>query len=259
MNEHIKREESVHGRKWGVLHGGYFSDPAIAAPLVRKILEFAGKSNADTVVDLGGGTGYLLSRLLACGMGHGVSLINLDDSDKQLDSARETGISCVRAAVDKFSRRDLGTEDGRFLFMMRSVLHYFGKDGLAPTLRHLRFQARSGEFFIHQTASFKHSQDAGCLNSLYRLMRTQKWYPTVELMKNCLKSQGWQVLEVLPAPILPLSSSDLMERYGIDRKDMIEIGMQLSRDHHVEADVFGKEGDDFCAFLHYWIYVCAPF
>jgi hypothetical protein len=62
--------------------------------------------------------------------------------------------------------------------MMRSVLHYFGKDGLRPVLRHLRAQAKPGEYFIHQTASFERVRDANCLNNLYAMMRTQKWYPT---------------------------------------------------------------------------------
>ena len=256
MSDAIKREEAIHGKKWGGFHGGYFSDPAIAAPLVGKILEWAGRSKANAIVDLGGGTGYLLSRLQAGGIEPGVSLVNLDDSDKQLEAAKENGIACVRAAIDQFSRRDLGPEERQYLFMMRSVLHYFGEAGLSPTLRHLRAQAKPGELFIHQTASYEHSRDADCLNALYRMLKTTKWYPTVDFLKSRLTDEGWQVLEVLPAPALPLSSSDLAERYNIDPATMLDIGRILSREHSVPADVLSKKEDAFCAYLHYWIFVC---
>ena len=36
MNKQIGREKLVHGQQWGALHGGYFSDPAIAQPFVER-------------------------------------------------------------------------------------------------------------------------------------------------------------------------------------------------------------------------------
>ena len=57
MNEQIKREECVYGKHWNALHGGYFSDPVVAAPLVRRVQELADKSGVDTIIDLGGGIG----------------------------------------------------------------------------------------------------------------------------------------------------------------------------------------------------------
>jgi len=258
MNEQIKREEGVHGRQWNAVHRGYFSDPVVAAPLVRKIQELAHKSRPDMIIDLGGGSGFVLSKLLAAGVERGVSLVNLDDSDIQLDAAGKTGLSCVRGSVDSFSRRDVGTEDGRFLFIMRSVLHYFGEDGLRPVLRHLRAQAKQGEFFVHQTASFRRRQDASCLNELYHMMRTQKWYPTVDFLRKCLRAEGWRVLEVLPALPLPLTNGDLTQRYHLDQTDILSINGRLSRNSLVSEDVFKKTDEGFCAFLHYWIYVCTP-
>jgi hypothetical protein len=258
MNEQIKREVSVHGKRWHALHGGYFSDPVVAAPFIRKVQELADKSGADTIIDLGGGIGSVLSLLLAEGVDRGVSLVNLDASHIQLGAATRAGFSCVRGSVDSFSRRDVGPEEGRFLFMMRSVLHYFGEDGLRLVLRHLRTQVRPGEFFVHQTASFRHRQDADCLNKLYEIMRTQKWYPTVDFLCECLRDEEWQVLEVLPGLPLPLTNEELMQRYDLSRTELLRIRNQLSDNPLVSKDVFKKTDDGFCAFLHYWIYVCTP-
>lgn len=258
MIDPIQREEAIHGARWESFHGGYFSDPAVAAPLIAKILEYAGASRADAIVDLGGGTGYLLSRLRACGLGPAVSLIDLDDSERQLEAAGKNGLSCVRAAVDQFSRSDLSPGDRRFLFMMRSVLHYFGENGLSSTLQHLRAQARPGEFFIHQTASFQNGPDADFMNALYQLMQTRKWYPTVDVLRTALTQADWRVLDVLPGPALPLLSDDLGARYGLDREAMREISRTLFSKHPVKPGVFEKRGDGFCAYLHYWIYVCTP-
>jgi hypothetical protein len=258
MNEQTKEKEGVYGKRWNTLHGGYFSDPAVAAPLVQKIQELACQSRPDIIIDLGGGSGCVLSQLISAGLECEASLVNLDDSATQLDVARDAGLSCVRGSVDSFSRPDVGFEHGHFLFIMRSVLHYFGEHGLRPVLRHLRAQAKAGEFFVHQTASFGLLQDANCLNELYRMMRTQKWYPTVDFLCECLRAEGWRVVEVLPGLPLPLTSADLIKRYDLDRADILRIRDRLSQNFRVSEEVFKKEGDTFCAFLHYWIYVCTP-
>ena len=256
MNEQIKREECVHGENWRAVHGGYFSDPAVAAALVQKVAELAAITKPNMIVDLGGGIGFVLSQLLAAGVQPGVSLVNLDDSAVQINGVKETGLSCVRGSVDSFMRRELGSEEDSFLFMMRSVLHYFGEDGLRPVLRHLRTQAEPGEYFVHQTASFRRQEDADRLNDLYKMMRTEKWYPTVGLLGECLQSEGWHVLDVLPAAPLPLMDDELLQRYGLDQADISRITERLSRHPLAPEDVFQKTEYGFRAFLHYWIYVC---
>jgi len=60
--------------------------------------------------------------------------------------------------------------------MMRSVSTTW-EAGLLPALLHLHSQARKGEIFLHQTASFEDKWDADCLNALYRHMNSDKWYP----------------------------------------------------------------------------------
>jgi len=257
MNRQIEREKGVHGKRWSKVHGGYFSDPIVAVPLVRKALELANISGADTIVDLGGGIGTLLS-MLRTRVNQGTSLVNLDDSAIQLAVAREKGVSCVHGSVDSFSRNDVGSEVAHFLFFMRSVLHYFGKDGLPAVLRHLHAQIQPTEFFVHQTASFRRQEDADCLNDLYRMMRTNKWYPTVDILCKCLRDEGWQVVEILPCLPLPLTNDDLAQRYSLDQADMSRISDQLFRSPIVSEDILKKTDDGFCAFLHYWMYVCTP-
>ena len=194
MNDQIDIEKRFHGIVWNSVHDGYFSDPGIAGPLVEKVRIMARTSKADTIIDLGGGTGSLLSCIRAAGIGPDVSLLDLDDSPVQLDAARSAGFTLLRASVDSFSRHEIGSEGGRCLFVMRSVLHYFGKEGLRPVLRHILAQTRPGEYFIHQTASFRRQEDANCANTLYKMMGTKKWYPTVAFLRKCLREEGWKVL-----------------------------------------------------------------
>ena len=251
MTDHIQREANVHGEEWNSLHGGYFSDPAIAASLLQTVQELVETSGVDTVVDLGGGTGTLLSLLRDQLQSAKVRLVNIDDSEIQLDVARKSDLTCIKKSVDSFTRDELDTD--RVLFMMRSVLHYVGKEGLEDVLRHIRAQAAPGEFFVHQTASFKRQQDADCLNELYRMMGTSKWYPTVDYLKECLVEEGWQVGEVRPAPALPLTSEELMNRYGVSAEKMEDIRVSLKK-HDVPGTVLDMRDNNFTAHLHYAIY-----
>jgi hypothetical protein len=256
MNDQIKRESGVHGHHWDAVHAGYFSDPVVAAPLIEKIQAVYLESQPEVIVDLGGGIGFLLSQLLKTAACSEVRLVNLDDSSAQLEAARSRGIFCLRGAVDAFSRNDLGSEQGRFLFMMRSVLHYFGQKRLCAVLGHIRSQARPGEYFVHQTASFSRQEDAACLNEIYRMMGTKKWYPTCDFLCQCLKNEGWQVLEILPGFSLPLTGCELKKRYKLDQRDILRIKKRCSQNFQVPSEVFESTEENFCAYLHYWIYVC---
>lgn len=258
MNEQLQREAGVHGQNWGAVHGGYFSDPAIAAPLIGQVRMLAEQSRAARIVDLGGGTGFLLSQLRQSGLDSRIALALVDESEVQVGIARQAGFHCVQRGVEKFSREELGAaETGACLWMMRSVLHYFGETGLRPALRHLRRQARPGEFFVHQTASFQLQQDADCLNELYRLMNTPKWYPTIESLRNILEEEGWEVRDVLPAAPLPLTRDSLAQRYHLAPALVQEIQERLLAHPASGKGVFDIKPDGFCAYLHYATYVCA--
>jgi hypothetical protein len=99
---------------------------------------------------------------------------------------------------------------------MRSVLHYFGKDGLIPVLSHIRNQAKTGEVFIHQTACFESAIEAQCINVLYREMDTPKWYPSINELRESMAITSWQVIDICSAPPLKLWSVELRQRYELD-------------------------------------------
>ncbi len=261
MNEHIDNEAAVHGQQWETLHGGYFADPAVAGPLVETVRQAVAESRPDAVVDLGGGTGFLLSQLAAqC---TSARLVNVDCSDAQLAVVGQAGISCLRGSVSEFSRRDAAREGERLLLMMRSVLHYFGEDGLGPVLSHLRSQASDGERFVHQTACFEEQTNAACLNALYQKMRTGKWYPTVGQLHAHQTDAGWRLADVdsepagtQPAPPLELTSRDLARRYGLSPGDIARIRSEMSDEFGEIDGVFELQPDGFSAWLHYRIWSC---
>ncbi len=251
------KERAIYGPSWDAFHGGYFSDPAVAQPLIDGIIGAVAAARPGVVVDLGGGTGYVLARLRAAGVGPEVALVNLENSEEQIAAGRRAGLVCVQGSADAFRRSDIGPERECFLFLMRSVLHYFGRDGLRPALRHIRAQARPGEFFIHQTASFQRQPEADACNALYEMMGTRKWYPTVDVLCRCLKEEGWDVAEVAAGTPLVLTCEDLARRYGLDPARLLQIGRRVARDFPDGSGVFEHEARTFRAFLHYSIYVCS--
>ncbi|NCA81359.1 MAG: hypothetical protein EOM72_01245 [Opitutae bacterium] len=239
------------------MHGGYFSDPAVAQPLVAAVREVWAGERPSVVVDVGGGTGFLLSQLRETGAGDGGALVNLDGSRLQLSEAEKNGISCVRNSVEAFRRAEVVPAGRTALWLMRSVLHYAGEKGLAPLLRHLRAQAATGEFWVHQTACFEREEDADCLNALYRKMRTGKWYPAVADLRGRLDAAGWRVLVVRPAPALLLDSAELGRRYGLAEADLRRIADEMAAEFGGQNEVFRRGPAGFQADLHYRIFVCA--
>ena len=256
MAEDFGPEQAVHGAPWAQMHGGYFSDPEVARPLVEAVREVRGRARPDRIVDLGGGTGYLLGRLRASGIGDGIGLAVLDDSDPQLAEAAKSGLACVRGSVDAFRRTEVAPAGERVLWIMRSVLHYAGERGLAPLLKHIREQAEAGEFWVHQTACFEREEDAACLNALYRKMRTGKWYPAVADLRARLDAQGWTVEEERPAPTLRLESCELGRRYGLDGADLRRIGAGMAAEFGEDCETFRMASGGFRADLHYRIFAC---
>ncbi len=256
MQDFIGIEKTVHGRLWNAVHGGYFSDPAIARPLVETAAGVLTRSPADVVVDLGGGTGFLLSQLASHGITAGMAMVNVDGSDAQLALTERKDISHLCVSLADFRRGAVAAGNERCFFLMRSVFHYVGEDGLSPLLRHLRDQAEEGEFFVHQTASFDSEQDAACLNALYRRMHTHKWYATVSEMKGRLAESGWRVVATAAAPALPLTSEELIRRYGLDVGEIRRVRDAVAAEFGERDNVFALTPSGFEAKLHYRIYTC---
>lgn len=253
---HLGPEQTVHGFAWGHVHGGYFSDPEVARPLVAAIRAEWTQVRPDRIVDLGGGTGFLLSQLRAAGIGQATALVDLDGSAAQLALAQQTGITCVNGSVDRFRRDEVVPPGHRVIWMMRSVLHYAGKEGLTPLLEHLRTQMETGESWVHQTACFERQENADCLNAIYHKMRTGKWYPTVADLRTRLEATGWQVKSVLPAPVLHLEASELAQRYGVDVTDLSHIRKEMAAEWGEQNEALRMKPGEFQTDLHYRIFVC---
>jgi len=71
------------------MHEGYFADMAIAAPLIETITRHLSGSQADIIVDLGGGTGFILLELAARGVTANMTPVNLDCSAIQLETMEQ--------------------------------------------------------------------------------------------------------------------------------------------------------------------------
>ncbi len=256
MKKYIGKEIGIHGSEWDSWNDGYFSSPLVATPFLAKIHESFSLSRPDVIVDLGGGTGFLLSELAKDLPQTNIRLVNLDCSDAQLAVAQTRGIHCVHSSLGDFRRNYIDKETKRFLFLMRSVLHYFGHVGLKPLLRHLRAQAKEGEFFIHQTASFENEEEADCINLLYKKMRTIKWYPTIREFCQYLEDTGWSVSSVSPSPALAVTSEDLARRYLLKDHEIKGIRNDIMKRHGERMKVLRIGENGFCAYLHYRIYLC---
>lgn len=254
--ESVRREMKIHGTRWGSFHHHYFSDPEVAEPLTEAIFRAIEAARPDVIADLGGGTGFLLRELLRRRPLPGVWLVDVDVSDRQLAACNDERIERLAASASTVARRDLVAEDRRLLLVARSILHYFGNSGLLPLLRHLRGQLCEGELFVHQSACFADERNASCLNRVYEMMKTEKWYFTVNDLKAALKKAGFLLCDVGPAPPLRLDSDDLAERYGLGAELVASIREEVGREFGERPGVFASAGEGFTAWLHYSIFTC---
>ncbi len=254
-NQSVLKELAVHGPRFASLFDGYFSNPDVARPLVEAVERAIDASRPEVVADLGGGTGFILEELLRRGL-QGVRLVNVEVSPKQLSVCNDDRIVILQATIDKVTRSDLQAEDAKLLLIARSVLHYFGRLGLDPMLKHLHGQLRPGEYFVHQSGAFLHQRDADLINHLYARMGTEKWFFTVDELKSRLGDAGFIVHEVIPAPKLEMSSVEMGERYGLSPEQRASIGREIERLFGLNRDVFTFNGNEFNAFLHASIFTC---
>lgn len=250
-------EAALYGSRWEHIHQGYFSDPEVAAPLVKAVLGAFSAGRPNVVADLGGGTGFLLGQLLErCGA-EAACFINVDDSAMQLADTPDNAILCLPCHIQDLIRKDLLFDDeGRLMFCMRSLLHYFGRKGLRPALRHLRRQMQPGEFFVHQTACFEEASAREAMNLLYQEMGTDKWYPLMEELRQALDGSGWRVREISPAPSLVLARNELEERYRVGEKAMDGIESRIIERYGPLPGTFEPSPGGFTAYLHYSILTC---
>lgn len=252
----IGKEIGIHGGRWEKFHHGYFSDPAVSGPLIEVVVGAVEKIRPTAVIDLGGGTGYLLSELLKRKIDPSIRLFDLDCSPRQLKETRSERITGLCLSLEDFKREMIASDADRVLFLMRSVLHYFGKDGLKKILSYLRAQMKKGEYFIHQTACFDSTKGADCLNRIYAAMGTIKWYPTAAELIPRLEAAGWDVLGVAEAPPLRLTSNELGERYRLRKKRNQKIREEILETFGEIAGILERTAGGFIAYLPYKIFRC---
>ncbi|MGB7000663.1 MAG: anti-sigma factor antagonist [Halobacteriota archaeon] len=256
IDPRIVREIGFHGSHWHTAHGGYFADPAIALPLINAVKDAIAISSPAVVADLGAGTGFILSELLKQGQYPGVRLINVDISERQLEKENDPRTLSLHVSVDEITRELLDPGNRPLLFVMRSVLHYFGHKGLRPLLAYLRSQMKTGEFFVHQTACFEHESDAQRVNLLFQRMRVNKWFPTVSELSKYLREEGWTVDRISPAPKLLATPLDLVERYQLGKKEIFRIRDEISQLYGEAPGMFVATPDGFNVYAHFKIFTC---
>ena len=256
LEHEVNREESSHGLHWSHMHGGYFSDLDIAHAVLDPVAEVVKKTHADAIIDMGGGTGFLLNQLADYGISSSIRLIDLDLSEAQLKQITNPLIEAVQESVLTFARLDVASNQETIVLMSRSVIHYAGFFGLKPWLKHVRQQMRKGEYFIHQSASFEKMEDSLCLNELYEFMKSKKWYPTIQVIEDAMRECGFSLESVLQAPPLELTSASLSARYNILPEKMEEIQERLGEDYGNLQGTFELGPEGFRSWLHYRVYVC---
>jgi cyclopropane fatty-acyl-phospholipid synthase-like methyltransferase len=250
----IDRESAVHGEEWSNVHGGYFGDPEVARPLVDAVAAVLAETGSEVLVDLGGGTGFLLSQVMPR-IGRDVRLVNLDLSARQLGSVTHPRIRAVERSITDFVRSDIDDESKLFTLMMRSVLHYLGRDYPAA-LRHLRAQLRPGEYLVHQTATFADAADADCLNRLYDEMGTGKHYPSSSELVEHLEACGFEVRLSCSAEKLCLTAAELSDRYSVAPDRIAAICDAMFECFAEKPGVLERHLTGFAAYLHYCVYTC---
>jgi len=252
----VSKENGIYGSRWNTIHNGYFSDSKVAFPLIEVIKRAIKANHPNVVADLGGGTGFILKELLKHQELSNMRLVNVDISPLQLSECVDDRISYLQASVDQITRSQFQTNENGLLIIARSLLHYFGYSGLRPLLRHIRRQLMKGEIFVHQSACFENVKDAECLNLVYKLMSTPKWYSTVDNLKSMLNDAGFSVYDVCPAVKLQLESNDLSERYQLNSQQKILIQKEIERLYGQKSEVFISSTDHFTIWLHYFIFTC---
>ncbi|MBP7828374.1 MAG: hypothetical protein KA248_00505 [Kiritimatiellae bacterium] len=256
LEEAVARETAVHGRRWAAQYGGYFSDPAVAAPFLDVIEAGLRAKAPDVLVDLGGGTGFILAELIRRGkLPPGVKLYDMDLSDRQLESLPDPRIRPLKSSFLEFQRAAVATATERLMLITRSTLHYAGLAGQKPLLKHLREQLRPGELFIHQTACNARPEDALLVDELLERLHSDKWLPPLDSLIRLCEDAGFRVTRVADAPDLAMDEATLADRYGIAPGEMADIRARLG-EAYADSPRWKATRAGFVVLLGYKILAC---
>lgn len=255
--DEVQREQLVHGSKWQSVYGGYFADPEIAQPFLTQIDAACTSAPPDIVIDLGGGTGFVLEQL-ECRPAFipTTCLINLDISEEQQNCIGDSCIKKMVSSMVEFQRHEItGEEKDRILFITRSTLHYAGIFGIEPVLAHIRRQMRPGEYFVHQTLCHEEPYEALLFSEFLERLHTSKWIPPVSTLRYLCNKCGFEIEDSITGPTLPLLPQSLMSRYKISNEEMEEIHQTLKREYP-GTEVIKEEESTYTILAPFKIFRC---
>jgi SAM-dependent methyltransferase len=256
LEQAVARETAVHGRRWAGQYSGYFSDPAVAAPFLDIIEESLREKSPDVLVDLGGGTGFILRELIRRGkIPDGLKLYDMDLSRPQLESLADARIRPLQSSFLEFQRAAVAVGPERLMLITRSTLHYAGIMGQKPVLRHIRDQLKPGEIFIHQTGCSASPEEALLVDELLERMHSDKWMPPLDSLVKLCEDAGFRVTRVADVPDLALDEPTLADRYGIKPEEMADIRVKL-QDAYKDSPRWRITPEGFVILQAYKIMVC---
>jgi hypothetical protein len=257
MDEHIvEREARVHGKLWGTYYQGYFSDKRAAKDYVAAIIRVAHEFKPSAIVDLGGGTGFILEQLVEAGIADDIRLVNMDASDAQLAMCNHPRLTPWKGTIQSLQRADIVAETGSLMLICRSVLHYGGIARQKPWLTHLRDQMKPGEWFVHQSGCSDDIEAALALDVLFEMMGVDKWVPPRGLFLGLLAEAKIQVTDDFPMPPLIMPSDDMALRYGLTSDSLDTIKAGLLRTCANRPDLFKPTPSGFTFNFPYRVFAC---
>ncbi len=252
----VQREAHLHGKQWGAHYKGFFGDRAMARDYVAAILRTARAHPPSAIVDLGGGTGFILELLLEAGLEQSIRLVNLDESDAQLAECRHPRLTPRKGSILTLRRAEVVNASESLMLICRSVLQYGGLAGQKPWLAHLRAQLKPGEWFVHQSGCVDDLEGALALDVLFEYMGVDKWAPAREPFLRLLAEAGFEVAGDFPVPPLGMTSEALALRYGVSADRLADIRADLVRTCSGRPDLFQLTPTGFNFNFPYRVFAC---
>ncbi len=256
MNYEIEREAHVHGEQWARVAAGFFANPDMARNYVAAILRVARQAPPAAIVDLGGGTGFILEQLIQQGLAEQVRLVDMDESATQLALCRHPRITPIQGALETLDRRRILPEPGRLMLICRSVLHYGGLARQKAWLRHLRGQLEPGEWFVHQSGCALEVEHSLALDALFEQLGVDKWVPSKAAFLQLLEEAGFACEDVFPVPPVPMGRADLVMRYGATPEVMARVDDDLRRTCAGKPHIVEFTASGFIFYFPYLVFVC---
>lgn len=252
----VEREAHVHGQLWDKLYDGYFSDPHLARDYVAAIIRVTRACKPSAIVDLGGGTGFILEQLVAAGVAEDIRLVDMDESEAQLAMCRHPRLTPRKGSIQSLRRADFVKETESLMLICRSVLQYGGIFRQKPWLTHLRGQLKTGEWFVHQSGCSDDVEAALALDVLFEMMDVDKWVPSKESFLRLLAEAQFEVTDDFPMPPVGMPSDGLAVRYGVAPKTLAKIKADLRRTCANRPDLFRLTPSGFTFAFPYRVFVC---